>query len=224
MEEMYMETSTYVVVKLKEDELKDLKVEDWLRLKENDQFSLRKKVYGENDFLEIKINEEEYKPTPFTYINVMRYLSCFELRELFDYLTCLDGATVDRVIHFNDEQIFEHDGQKMGFVLSKYTSNNSPAVQIVCVDEENNSEELYGTLSINLEEFGIKNTIDKIAIHHYYTDENDVSYDILNNFIDMYCHKQFVKIQYGFAQSVIVYLNDIKEIPIEPGLSYDDFE
>ena len=221
MEEMYMETSTYVVVKLKEDELKDLKVEDWLRLKENDQFSLRKKVYGENDFLEIKINEEEYKPTPFTYINVMRYLSCFELRELFDYLVSLDNAAEENnIIHFDDNQIFEYNGEKMGFVLSKYHSNNSPAINIVYVNENNESEELYGTLTVNLEEYNIENTRNELEIHHYYMEEPQD--EIVNQFIEMYCINS-VKIQYGFAESVMVRLRNIEDVPIAPGLSYEDF-
>ena len=221
MEEIYMETTTYVVVKLKEDELKDLKVEDWLRLKENDQFSLRKKVCGENDFLEIKINDEEYKPTPFTYIDVMRYLSCFELKELFEYLTCLTGAPEHNVIYFNENQVFEYNGEKMGFVLSKYNSNNSPAINIVYVNDKNESEELYGTLTVNLEEYGIENNRNKLAIHHYYMEEPQLT--IVKKFIEMYCINS-VKIQYGFAESIIVELSDIQDIPIAPGLSYDDFE
>lgn len=221
MEEMYMETSTYVVVKLKEDEIKDLKVEDWLRLKENDQFSLRKKVCGESDFLEIKINEEEYKLTPFTYIDVMRYLSCFELKELFDYLVSLDNAAEkNNIVYFNDDQVFEFNGDRMGFVLSKYHSNNSPAINIVYVNNKNESEELYGTLSVNLEEYGIENNRNKLAIHHYYMEEPQLT--IVKEFIEMYGVNS-IRIQYGFAESIMVELSDIKDIPIAPGLSYDDF-
>lgn len=222
MEEMYMETSIYKVLKVLDEKLEKLNVEEWLKLNEGDEFIFRRKLYSENstdDLLEIKINHETFKQTPFTSYTLSDYLSCFELQEYFDYVMT-NCKPVEEKVYFNENQVFEYNGEKMGFVLSKYNSNNSPAINIVYVNDKNESEELYGTLTVNLEEYDIENNRNKLAIHHYYMEEPQLT--IVKKFIEMYCINS-VKIQYGFAESIMVELSDIQDIPIAPGLSYDDF-
>lgn len=223
MEEMYMETSIYKVLKVLDEKLEKLNVEEWLKLNEGDEFIFRRKLYSKNstdDLLEIKINHETFKQTPFTSYTLSDYLSCFELQEYVDYVmtTC---KPVEEKVYFKDNQIFEYNSDKMGFVISKYQSNNSIAISIVCINDDNSDGELYGTLTVNLEEYGIENDAKEIAIHHDYMEYPQK--EILDNFLEMYS-LNYVKIEYGFTHSIMVRLRDLREIPIDPGLEYDDFE
>ena len=223
MEKIYMETSIYKVKKVLDEKLEKLNIEEWLKLNVSDEFIFRRKLYSENstdDLLEIKINQEAFKQTPFTSYTLSNYLSCFELQEYFDYVMT-NYKPIEETVHFNDDQIFKYLGYRMGFVISKYQSNNSIAISIVCINDDNTDGELYGTLTVNLEEYGIENDTKEIAIHHDYMEYPQK--EILDNFLEMY-GLNYVKIEYGFAQSIMVRLRDFREIPIDPGLEYEDFE
>lgn len=233
MENLYMESGELKVVKVFDgfiDALNnyvEVDIPEWLKLKVDDTVEFRTPINNLDD-LEIKINDNKFKKFPLPGKFFGHYIECYKFQILFEYL--LDNAVaedlqnndkIEDAIHFNEDQIFEYNGDRMGFVLTKYASNNSPGISIVYVKSDNTDDYLYGNLSINLEEYDIVNDAHKIAIHHDYMEEPQSK--IVDKFREMYC-KDYNFVNYGFAASIVVELEDIRKIPISPGLHYEEFE
>lgn len=233
MENLYMESGELKVVKVFDEFIDALNnyvevdIPEWLKLKVDDTVEFRTPINNLDD-LEIKINDDKFKKFPLPEKFFGHYIECYKFQILFEYL--LDNAVaedlqnndkIEDVIHFNEDQIFEYNGDRMGFVLTKYASNNSPGISIVYVKSDNTDDYLYGNLSINLEEYDIVNDAHKIAIHHDYMEEPQSK--IVDKFREMYC-KDYNFVSYGFAASIVVELEDIRKIPISPGLLYEEFE
>lgn len=233
MENLYMESGELKVVKVFDgfiDALNnyvEVDIPEWLKLKVDDTVEFRTPINNLDD-LEIKINDDKFKKFPLPGKFFGHYIECYKFQILFEYL--LDNAVaedlqddegIDESIYFNEDQIFEYNSDKMGFVITKYSSNNSLGISIVYVNDSNTDDELYGNLSINLEEYGYVNNAYEVAIHHDYMEEPQSK--IVDKFIEMY-GTDYRYVNYGFATSIIVQLRDIREIPIAPGLHYEEFE
>ena len=111
---------------------------------------------------------------------------------------------------FDDKDIFEHDGYRLAFARTKYTSNNSTAIEVIIVDDNNTPVEDFGSLSINLEDYGIINTEKAIAINHDFM--IDSLKPIVDEFIGRYGTGKTLNIIYGYASSIFVEIKEISEL------------
>lgn len=233
MKNLYMESGELKVTKVFDDFVERLNnyvevdIPEWLKLKMDDTVEFRTPINNLDD-LEIKINDNDFRKFPLPGEFFGHYIECYKFQILFEYL--LDNAVAEdlqndegynEVIHFNENQIFEYNGDRIGFVITKYSSNDSLGISIVYVNDDNTDDYLYGNLSVNLEEYEYVNNAHEVAIHHDYMEEPQSK--IVDKFIEM-CGTDYRYVNYGFATSIIVQLRDIREIPIAPGLHYEDFE